>query len=77
MKYREIIHSKKESYYSADRKTKTDITWEVIKEVEKSFEGGRFVKMVSPLQKYVCVPPRVMRRKIAQSFRDIHRRESK
>lgn len=77
LKYREIIHSKKESYYSADRKTKTDITWEVINEVEKSLKGGRFVKLVSPQNKYVCVPPRVMRRKVAQAFRDIHRRESK
>lgn len=72
LKYRDLILSKKASYDSGDRKNKTALTWQVIEEVEG--KGGRFVMQEKVEGKYYLVRRRDMRRKVAQSFRDIRRK---
>lgn len=70
--YRSLITESKSKYDNGFRKTKTSLTWWIISQVRG--RGGRFLQKDKSGEKWVEANETVIRRKVAQAYRDTRRR---
>lgn len=72
--YRAQVKDKKSSYDMGDKRMKTSLSWQVVKNVKE--KGGRFLTYKDKSKgELVEVCDSIVRRKIAQVFRDMRRKK--